>query len=389
MNQEINKSKLFVASCMALVTTAMAFGLRAGMLNQWGTEFSLSVEQLGWISGTAFWGFTLAMIFGGPLCDVIGMKRLIFIAFTGHFVGVVLTIFSNGFWPLYLSTLCIGIGNGMVEAACNPLVATIHSTEKTKMLNRFHMWFPGGIVIGGLLGYFMGNMGMSWQIQVATMLVPTAIYGYLFFSEQFPVTERVTSGVSTGEMFSSCLNPLFIFMVICMLITASTELGTGQLIGTFLGDTGVAPILVLVFINGLMMVGRSMAGNFVHTLSPAGMLLFSAIFSAIGMTWLSYAQGLVPTFAAATVFGVGICFFWPTMISFVSEYLPQTGAMGMSIMGGAGMLSVSFVLPVLGRFLDNQPGDVTLRYFALLPAFLIIAFGGLYLYSRKKLSHHS
>ena len=373
---------------MALVTTAMAFGLRAGMLNQWGTEFALTVEQLGWISSTAFWGFTLAMIFGGPLCDVIGMKRLLYIAFGGHFLGIVLTIFSTGFWPLYISTLFIGVGNGMVEAACNPLVATIHSGEKTKMLNRLHMWFPGGIVIGGLAGYFMGNMGLSWQIQVSIMLIPTAAYGYLFFSEKFPVTERVTSGVSTGDMFKACAAPLFIFMVICMLITASTELGTGQLIGTFLGNTGVAPILVLVFINGLMMIGRSFAGNIVHSLSPAGMLLFSAIFSAIGMTWLSYAQGLVPTFAAATVFGMGICFFWPTMISFVSEYLPKTGALGMSIMGGSGMLSVAIVLPILGRFLDNQPGDVTLRYFALLPAFLVLAFGGLYIYSRKLKTSH-
>ena len=364
----------------------MSFGLRAGMINQWGAEFSLSNEQLGWISGTAFWGFTLAMIFGGPLCDIIGMKRLIYIAFFGHIVGTVLTIFATGYWSLFISTLFIGIGNGMVEAACNPLVASLFTENKTKMLNRFHVWFPGGIVIGGLVGYTMSNMGFGWQVQVAMMLIPALAYGFLFLKEALPVTERVATGVSTSDMFKACLKPLFLVMVFCMFITASTELGTNQLIDTFLKGTGVAPILILVYVSGLMMLGRSFAGNIVHSLSPAGMLLFSAIFSTVGLIALSYASGLLPTFAAATVFGIGICFFWPTMLGFVSEYLPKTGALGLSIMGGAGMLSVSIVLPVLGRFLDNQSPDLTLRYFALLPAFLIFAFTGLYFYS-KKLKH--
>jgi len=383
MNLEFNKSKLFLASCLALITTAMSFGLRAGMINQWGTEFSLSMEQLGFISGTAFWGFTLAMLFGGPLCDIIGMKRLIYIAFFGHIIGTVLTIFATGYWSLFISTLFIGIANGMVEAACNPLVATLFKDDKTKMLNRFHVWFPGGIVIGGLIGFGLSHLGLRWQIQVCAMLIPALAYGFLFMKETLPVTERVSSGVSTGDMFKACLTPLFLVMVFCMLITASTELGTNQLIDTFLKGTGVAPILILVYVSGLMMVGRSFAGNIVHALSPAGMLLFSAIFSTIGLVALSYVSGFLPTFAAATVFGIGICFFWPTMIAFVSEYLPNTGALGLSFMGGAGMLSVSIVLPILGRFLDNQSANVTLRYFALLPTFLIVAFAGLYFYSRK------
>lgn len=379
----MNKSKLFLASCMALVVTAMAFGLRASMLGQWQSEFGLTLEQLGWISGTAFWGFTLAMIFGGPLCDVIGMKRIIYLAFFGHLAGTVLTIFATGFWSLFLSTLLIGIGNGMVEAACNPLVATIYSAEKTKMLNRFHVWFPGGIVIGGLLGYFLSNAGVNWQFQLIAMLLPTLVYGYLFLKETFPQTERVSSGVSTADMFKACATPLFIFMVFCMFITASTELGTGQLIGKLLENTGVAPILVLVYINGLMMVGRSNAGSFVHSLSPAGMLLFSAIFSTLGLLGLSYASGIIFTFGAATVFAIGVCFFWPTMIGFVAENCSKTGALGMSIIGGAGMLSVSIVLPILGANLDMFSGDIVLRYYALLPLFLIFAFGALFYFMRS------
>lgn len=379
----INKNKLFIASCIALITTAMSFGLRAGMINEWTIQFLLSKEEIGFIAGTAFWGFTLAMIFGGTLCDILGLKKILFIAFICHIIGIILTVFSVGYWSLFLSTLFIGIANGMVEAACNPLVATLFSDQKTKMLNRFHVWFPGGIVIGGLVGFTLSNFGVSWQIQVSLMLIPAIIYGYLLLKEEFPQTERVVSGLSTTDMFKACSSPLFIIMVLLMMITASTELGTNQLIDSFLRGTGVAPILILVYVSGLMMLGRSFAGKFVHSLSPVGMLLFSAVFSTLGLVLLSYANGLGFTFFSATIFGIGICFFWPTMIGFVAEYLPQTGALGLSIMGGAGMLSVSLVLPILGKFLDNQSGAETLRGFAFLPAFLIFSFIGLLLYMNK------
>lgn len=384
----VNSNKLFIASCTSLVVTAMAFGLRAGFLDTWKTEFVLTNEQTGWITGTAFYGFTLAMMFGGPLCDILGLKKLLYMAFFGHLAGIVLTITANDFWTLYISTLLVGIANGMVEAACNPLVATLYSNDKTKMLNRFHVWFPGGIVIGGLVGYALSQIGVSWRVQMVTMLLPTLAYGFMFFKESFPVTERVASGVSTADMFKATATPLFLFMVLCMFITASTELGTGQLIGTLLEGTGVSPLLVLVFINGIMMLGRTYAGEFVHRISSAGMLLFSAIFSTIGLLALSYATGYA-TFGAAFLFALGVCFFWPTMLGFVSEYLPKTGALGLSIMGGAGMLSVSFVLPVLGNFLDNQSGAETLRGFAVLPALLIVAFSALYFYSKKLKNQHT
>jgi MFS family permease len=74
--QAINKNQLFLASRIALIFTAMTFAFRAGLEGVWSTEFSLTKEQLGWIFSPAFYGFTLAMIFGGPLCDVIGMKTI-------------------------------------------------------------------------------------------------------------------------------------------------------------------------------------------------------------------------------------------------------------------------------------------------------------------------
>ncbi len=179
--------------------------------------------------------------------DVIGMKRLLVFAFLFHLLGIVLTIFAgsfgNAFWSLFLSTLLIGIANGTVEAACNPLVTALYPNNKTTKLNHFHLWFPGGIVIGTLIVYLYNKAGIGsigsfqpWQIQVATMLIPTLIYGYLFSRLKFPLTERVAAGVSTSEMYKSLLHPLFIFMIICMFGTAITELFTGQWIDVLLKE---------------------------------------------------------------------------------------------------------------------------------------------------------
>ena len=138
MNPSPNPARLFRASCVALIVTAMTFAIRGGIMSQLGREFHLSATELGWVVGTAFWGFTLAMVFGGPLCDVVGMGRLLAVAFAGHVAGIVLTIFAQGFWSLFISTLFIWLANGMVEAAANPLVATLYPDDKTTRLNHFH-----------------------------------------------------------------------------------------------------------------------------------------------------------------------------------------------------------------------------------------------------------
>jgi len=139
--------------CVALVVTALAFATRGSFVESWATEFNLTHTQVGWIVGTAFWGFTLAMFFGGPLVDIIGIDELLRLHSFVMFVGIVFTIIATGFWTLFISTLFIGIANGSVEAACNPLITSMYTEEKTRRLNRFHAWFPTGIVIGGLVVY--------------------------------------------------------------------------------------------------------------------------------------------------------------------------------------------------------------------------------------------
>ena len=355
------------------------------------------------------------MIFGGFLVDLLGMKTILVFAFVGHLAGIILTIFSFGFWTLFCSTLFVGIANGFVEAACNPLVATLFPDNKTKMLNGFHVWFPGGIVIGGLAAYALGLLNFGWQVKMAVILIPVFTYGYLFLKLKLPKTERVSSGISMKDMIKACLSPLFLFMVFCMFLTSSTELGTNQWITVLLSNVGVPAILLLVFINGIMAVGRSFAGPVVHRLNPAGMLLFSAITAGIGLVLLSYSSGWT-TIAATAVFAIGVTYFWPTMLGYVAEYLPRTGALGLSIMGGSGMLSVSLILPFMGKLYDSnlataipktytltdilnaldgtkefliltqarvEAGAETLRWVAVLPAFLTVAFIFLFFYTQK------
>ena len=135
----MNKKQLFTASCLALLVTSLSFGIRAGLLGTWGDEFHLTKAQLGSIAATAFWGFPLAVIIGGLVVDVIGMKRLLVLAFAFHLIGIILTITATSYWSLFISTLLIGIANGTVEAACNPLVASLYTDNKTTKLNHFHL----------------------------------------------------------------------------------------------------------------------------------------------------------------------------------------------------------------------------------------------------------
>ena len=384
--EQKDRNRLFIASCLALIVTAMTFAIRARLETVFGPDGAgLTLEQIGIAFGPAFWGFTLAMVIGGPLVDALGMKRIVWGAFATHAIGIVVTLFATDFWTLFLGTLAIGIGNGFVEAALNPLVASVYKDNKTKMLNRFHVWFPGGIVIGSVMGYLvMDVFGLSWQLMVGVLFIPLALYGSMFWGQSFPRTERVEMGVTTGQMWGALGKPLFLFIAFCMLLTAATELGTNQRISSLLADTGVAPLLVLAFITGIMAVGRGFAGPIAHRLSTSGMLWFSAIFSFLGLISLSMASGAM-TFVAAAIFAVGITFFWPTMLSFVAEHIPESGALGLSAMGGLGMLSTSIVLPVMGRVMDeNVSGAGTMQLMAILPGILIVLFGGLFFYMKKR-----
>jgi MFS family permease len=273
----------------------------------------------------------------------------------------------------------MGLGNGMVEAVCNPMVASMYPEHKTKMLNRFHLWWPVGIVTGAFIGMiFMDLLGLSWQFMVASLFLPLLIYGYLFYGQNFPETELSKLGISQKQSLKNLITPLYIFLAICMLLSATTELGTTQRIESLLRDTGVNALLVLAFINGVMIIGRALAGEISKNISTCGMLLFSSIFSFVGLQLLSVSSGML-IFLSAGIFAIGITFFWPTTLAYISENIPESGAFGLSLIGGLGMFSVSLVLPLMGQLLDNTSGNDVIKTMSILPFILIFLYGFLFI----------
>jgi MFS family permease len=435
--KDVNQKRLFIASCLALLVTAITFAIRAKIEGVFTTEYGLSKEDIGRAFGPAFWGFAVAMFAGGYFIDLVKTRTIVWAAFSLHLIGIVLLLMAKDYTSLFLANVFIGLGNGSVEAACNPLVTALFPDKKTKMLNRFHVWFPGGIVIGSLLAWLvMDQINLPWQVLVSLLFIPLAIYGFLFFGQKIPETERFTTGVSYKEMMRNVGAPITItlavvFMILvatvpsighlvsnnntllfiiiaviavliiiegrlvnkitllfpliffCMLLTASTELGTTQWINALLANNGIHPMIILAVVTGLMAVGRYFAGGLIHRLNPTGVLLGSAVFAVAGLLLLSAAKGPVLTVMAAAVFAVGVCYFWPTMIGVASEYVPKSGALGMSILGGAGFVATSMVLPIMGKSIETSGPEITLRNMSVLPIILVVAFIALYLIVKK------
>lgn len=401
-----NRDRLFLASCVALIVTSMTFAIRAGILNDLTAEFGLDNTQLGWVNSMAFLGFPIAMVVGGLLYNAIGPKLMMWAAFLFHLLGLTLTILAGDvlgpYADLLISTLFIGLANGSVEAACNPLIADMYPDRQTEMLNKFHVWFPGGIVIGSLIGSFFGA-SLGWQGLIATMFFPTAYYAFLIFGQSFPKAQNISDDL--GENVTGLINPLFVFIILCMSMTAATEFSTTQWVEKILGASGANPLIVLALVSGVMATGRFFAGAVVHRLDPAGVLWISAIVAAIGVFLLSTQTGAL-VYVSAVIFALGICYFWPTMIGFVGEYLPKTGALGMSLVGAAGMFSLVIWNPIIGGWLDEAAktaeeagltgaeadivaGQATLSTMIWFPAVLILLFGGLYFYMRGKPKAHA
>ncbi len=379
------RKRLFVASCIALMTTAMVFSIRAAILDDLGAHFHVSKELVGIFAGKAFLGFAAAILIGGPLCDALGMRALLSVAWLLHISGVLLTIFAPSYGVLELATFVVGLGNGLVEGVINPLIATVYPDEKTHRLNMLHAWWPGGLIIGGLAAYALTELGLGWQIKMATILIPAIVYGWMIVEQKFPATERVASGVSAREMFREVLRPMFLLLAFCMVLTAATELAPNQWMESVLRNIAHTPgILVLVYISGLMFGMRFFAGPIARKVSPIGLMLSCSALSGIGLFALSYAHDAVTAFAAATVFGIGVCCFWPTMLAITSEQFPRGGALLLGLMGAIGNMAVNRTLPLMGRIYDQYGAAESFRYITIAPIVLVCIFGAMFLFYKAQ-----
>ncbi len=407
-----NQTRLFVACIISLVAVAIGFVVRAFLITEWSVRFNLSETQLGSIQGAGLYPQALSIILFSLVIDRLGYGRTMAFAWVCHVLAAVLTMTATGYTGLYLGTLVFALGNGAVEAVINPVTATMYPKSKTHHLNILHAGWPGGLVLGGLLAIALGSSGgeNSWRWKAGIYLIPTAIYGWMMLRHKFPVQERVAAGVSYTEMlrefgWAGCLivsifgayaideilrvfglslpplflvvialvptilfavrirsfgRPMFIFLLLVMVLLATTELGTDSWIAALmtpvLKDFGTnAGNWVLIYTSTIMFILRFFAGPIAHRISPLGLLAVCAAVASTGLFWLAHA-GAVPimVFLAATCYGFGKTFFWPTTLGVVSEQFPRGGALTLNAIAGVGMISVGVLgNPLLGTIQDH------------------------------------
>jgi len=418
-----NKPRLFLVSLLALCTAGISFAIRSSVAADMQAVFFdpidklRSAEMIGAVLGVAFLGFALTIAIGSPLLDYLGMGRLLALSSLCFITGTLVVIHAGSlaqgasvYTIVWAGMVVIGIGWGLVETVINPLTTTLYPEEKTSKLNVLHAWWPGGIIIGGLLGLLLGQFDMSWQGKMYCTLIPPAIFGALCLGTKFPPTERIQSGLPASVMFRELKRPMFLVWFGSMFLTAASELAPGQWVDMALTRTvGMQGIWLLIYVSGLMFVMRHFAGPLAHRLSPVGLLWISCLLASGGLLALSVANSPVTGLLAATLWGTGVCYMWPTMLAAASERFPRGGSLLMGLMGTAGTLSSYFVLPLLGRIFDSRKielaggeaqfqaltgaardqilgaaSQVSFRYVAALPFLLLFVFGVIWQYERMR-----
>ena len=417
-----NAKRLLWAGFMAILAAGVGFSIRAGILGQWAEQYGFTQTELGAITGGGLTGFGIIILLSSLLADKVGFGKLMAAAFAMHIVSALLTLLTGAayaaggkslafqclFWGMFL----FAVGNGIAEAVVNPLVATLFPKDKTHYLNILHAGWPGGLIVGGLASFFMvgggeGQKAVAWQIQMSLFLIPVLFYGLMVLGQKFPRTEASQSGVSYKEMLGELgllgaavlcvllslffkndlgLNPLLsgligaalaigfgyktgfklghvvlAFLLIVHAMVGYVELGTDSWISKITGSIMNSPqngLLLFVYTSGLMFALRFFAGPIVEKTSPLGLLMTSAFFGATGLLLLSFSNSVVMCIIAATVYGLGKTFLWPTMLAVVSEQFPKGGAITIGAAGGVGMLSAGLLGgPGIGFFQDQNASD--------------------------------
>jgi MFS family permease len=387
----VDRNRLFVASCISMATTSMVFAVRGDIEASLGQKFSLTAEQIGYIWGPAFFGFTASVFVSGLIVDVVGMRKLFQLSGLGFLLGIMMIILApgqaapvrsvfdgTGSTLLYFGFLVMGLSQGLVEGVINPLITTLFKTQKTTKLNALHASWPAGLIIGGCVTLLLSRLGAPWQIKLAMIGLPTLTYMALAWNQSFPATERFQNAIPASTMVREAIRPLFLLLLVLMWGTAITELAADQWLPTIMRAlTGLEGIIFLIYTAGIVFLMRTLVGRFVHR-APFLSQAISCGLCGAGL-WtlgsLSEKSPLLLVFLAATLFGVGKSLLWPTMLGIAAERFPKGGALCISLVGGTGFLAIAVALPVIGHLLDHDGPGQALRALAIIPTSLVMIFG--------------
>ena len=422
---QFNRERLFLVGVLCLFTAAFSFVLRATVAADIQADVISpfdpvnSGQLIGSALGVAFLGFAISLFITSPILDIIGMGRMLIIAALFYIAGPLLVVSAQwladgkgAYRLIWLGMLLNGLGWGFTESAINPMTASLYPDDKVHRMNVIHAWWPAGIIAGGLLGVIIGQLNMDWRLAMGLVMIPSLVIIPLALGQKFPKTESTNMGVSFGDMMTEIFRrPIFFVWMAAMVLTSATELAPGQWVDVALSNVvGMRGILLLVYVAGIMFVMRHFAGVIAHRISDVGLLWFSCVLAAIGLYLLSVASSPVTALLAATVWGTGVCFLWPTMISGVAHRFPRGGAWTIGLIGSAGAGTIYFVLPKLGAIYDRakveaaggeaalealtsgpelnavltKAATVSFQTVALLPVILIFVFGALWLLERSK-----
>jgi MFS family permease len=292
---------------------------------------------------------------------VIGFRRALIAAAAFLIAGLALVAGAGSlgispYYGLLIGMLVQGVGWGLVETVINPLTSALYPEDRVHRLSILHAWYPAGVVGGSLLGLAVDGAALPWRWELLALALLAALFAALAAGERLPDVSRSTDApVSTGEMLRVTIRQPTIFLwVMLMMFTAATEFAPGQWVDVALSQiVGMRGILLLAYVSGLMFVMRHFAGPLVKRLSNVGLLVFSAAFATAGLFALGAAHDPTSALIAATGWGFGVCYFWPTMLATVAERYPRSGTMVFGLMGAAGAASTYVVLPILGGIYDR------------------------------------
>ena len=178
-DSQVDRQRIYWVGNLSIFMIGLGFAVRANIAPNLQTEIydkidlANSASMVGEALGFTFAGFALTLLCGSALVDLIGMKRMLLLSAIGYVAGALgllaatVTPVGGGAELLVLCSLLLtGLGWGAVEAASNPMVATLYPEEKTHRLNVLHAWWPAGIVVGGLLGVAITYLELPWELNM-------------------------------------------------------------------------------------------------------------------------------------------------------------------------------------------------------------------------------